>query len=96
MIDFIHAALESSAVHLVPEVADARYDFKSGTFRTGEGQPITDVTLGGENVPREEVERRALGTQRLSAAFSSIAWHTRKAANQPDYWNVLYASQVNR
>ncbi|MCA0422062.1 MAG: hypothetical protein LCH61_01850, partial [Proteobacteria bacterium] len=32
---------------LVPEVADARYDFQTGTFRTGEGQPLSDVALDG-------------------------------------------------
>ena len=58
--------------------------------------PLLMSLWEGENAPREEVERRALGAQRLSTAFSSIAWHTRKSANQPDYWNVLYASQVNR
>ena len=44
--------------------------------------------------PRE-VERRALGAQRLSEAFSSIPWHTQRAENNPDYWNEFYGSSVN-
>jgi hypothetical protein len=44
--------------------------------------------------PRE-VERRAWGAQRLSKAYSSIPSHARRAAKNPDYWNILYASRVN-
>lgn len=43
----------------------------------------------------QEAERRALGAARLKAAFSSIPWHARKAQNNPEYCNDLYASQVN-
>ena len=42
-----------------------------------------------------EVQRRALGAQRLKEAFSSIPWHVSKAECDPDHWNILYASQVN-
>ena len=37
----------ANLINLVPEVADARYDFDAGTFRTGEGQPVTDETVAG-------------------------------------------------
>ena len=43
----------------------------------------------------EEVERRALGAERLKEAFSSIPWHAQKAAKNPEYWNNLYGSSVN-
>ena len=45
--------------------------------------------------PLIELERRAQGAQRLGAAFSSIPWHAQRAAKNPDYWNELYASQIN-
>jgi hypothetical protein len=47
------------------------------------------------HLPPQEIERRASGAQRLKEAFSSIPWHARKAARDPEYWNTLYASQVN-
>jgi hypothetical protein len=31
----------------------------------------------------------------LKEVYSSIPFHARRAANDPDYWNVLYASAVN-
>ena len=42
-----------------------------------------------------EMERRARGAQRLKEAFSSILWHTQRAAKDPDYWHGLYASRIN-
>ena len=45
-------------------------------------------------VPPQEIERRALGVQRLRWAFSSIPWHAERAAKGPDYWNDLYASRA--
>lgn len=42
------ALIEVSTANLIshiPEVADARYDFATGTFRSGEGQPLTDGDL---------------------------------------------------
>lgn len=47
------------------------------------------------HLPPQEIERRALGAIRLKEAFSSIPWHARKAAKDPDYWNGFYASRVN-
>ncbi len=32
-------------INLVPEAAVARYDFVTGTFRTGEGKPIANATV---------------------------------------------------
>lgn len=46
-------------------------------------------------LPPQEIERRALGAQRLRQAFSSIPWHAERAAKHPDYWNDLYASRAN-
>lgn len=37
----------ANTIKLVPRIADARYDFQTGTFRTGEGQPLSDVALDG-------------------------------------------------
>lgn len=34
-----------SLIYHVPEIASARYDFNTGTFRTGQGQPLTNETL---------------------------------------------------
>lgn len=42
----------------------------------------------------EEVERQALGAQRLKEAFSSMPFHTRRAAKDPEYWNDLYSSRI--
>jgi len=42
-----------------------------------------------------ECERRARGAERLKEAFSSIPWHAKRAASDPDYWNKFYDSQVN-
>lgn len=47
------------------------------------------------HLPPQEIERRALGAQRLKEVLASIPWHVRKAERNPDYWNVLYASRVN-
>lgn len=44
----LRSLIEVSVANLIshePEVADARYDFQAGTFRTGEGQPLTDESL---------------------------------------------------
>ena len=46
-------------------------------------------------LPPQEIERHALGAQRLRQAFSSIPWHAERAAKVPDYWNDLYASRAN-
>ena len=35
----------ASTLHAVPDLAGARYDFDSGTFRTAEGAPLSDETL---------------------------------------------------
>ena len=43
----------------------------------------------------QECERQARGAERLKEAFSSIPWHTQRAAKDPDYWNKLYDSSVN-
>lgn len=32
-------------LHLVPQAADARYDFRTGTFRSGEGKPLSNGDL---------------------------------------------------
>ncbi len=45
----LEALIEVSTANLIshiPEVADARYDFATGTFRSGEGQPLTDGDPG--------------------------------------------------
>jgi len=47
-LDNITSLIEDSVANLIsdiPEVADARYDFQTGTFRTGEGKPLTDGDL---------------------------------------------------
>ena len=56
----------ASTEHLVPELKDARYDFRSRTFRSGEGQPLTDEVL----------ERWALSARRAGEA--SIGRNTLK------------------
>ena len=45
-------------------------------------------------LPPSEIERRALGAQRLKEVFSSIPWHAQNSKDDPDYWNVLYASSA--
>ena len=46
-------------------------------------------------IPHEELERRALGAERLRETFSSIPFYAQRAAEDPDYWNLLYTSRVN-
>lgn len=55
---------------------------------------LTTLWTGGY-LPPEEIERRARGAQRLKEAFSSIPFHARKAAKDPDYWHHFYVSRVN-
>ncbi|AXP04437.1 hypothetical protein DZG01_16210 [Pseudomonas fluorescens] len=43
----------------------------------------------------QEAERRALGSQRLKEAYSSIPFYARKAARDPQFWSKFYASRVN-
>lgn len=45
--------------------------------------------------PPQEIERRALGGQRLKEAFSSTPFYAQAAQSDPDYWNEFYASRVN-
>lgn len=35
----------ASLAHYVPEISRARYDFDTGTFRTGEGKPLSDEAI---------------------------------------------------
>lgn len=37
----VHASIENISYH-VPEIRNARFDFATGTFRTGQGEPISD------------------------------------------------------
>ncbi len=46
-------------------------------------------------VPVHELERQALGAQRLKERYSSIPWHAQKAEKDPDYWNRFYGSGIN-
>ncbi|ROM75119.1 hypothetical protein BK654_19990 [Pseudomonas brassicacearum] len=43
----------------------------------------------------QEAERRALGSQRLKEAYSSVPFYARKAARDPQFWSKFYASRVN-
>lgn len=56
--------------------------------------PLLMKQLQTGRLSLSEAERRASGPQRLKEAFSSIPWHAQKAAKDPDYWNVLYASSA--
>jgi len=47
----------------------------------------------GESI--QELERQARGAERLREAFSSIPFHARAAAKDPDYWNHFYGSRIN-
>lgn len=46
-------------------------------------------------LPLHEIERQAEGTERLREELSSLPFHARKAAKDPDYWNTLYGSAIN-
>lgn len=46
-IQSLIAVSTASLFNRYPQVQDARYDFQAGTFRTGEGQPISDGDLDG-------------------------------------------------
>jgi hypothetical protein len=46
-------------------------------------------------LPLKEVERRALGAERLREALSSTPFYANRAAKDPDYWHTLYESGVN-
>lgn len=43
----------------------------------------------------QECERHARGAERLKEAFSSTPFYAQRAAEDPDYWNLLYDSRVN-
>ncbi|NDW45570.1 hypothetical protein [Ruegeria sp. PrR005] len=45
--------------------------------------------------PLAELERRALGAQRLKEAYSCVPFYAQRAAKDPDYWNEFYASRPN-
>jgi hypothetical protein len=54
----------ANLISLAPEVANARYDFKTGTFRTGEGKLVTDGVLDGWGLVSER--NRAPSTGRAT------------------------------
>ena len=77
----VEALIEASAANaaaLVPEIADARYDFSTGTILTGEGQPVSDGTLdkwasaaargGAPRLSRASLKRGALLSALLRAS----------------------------
>ncbi|SFH33600.1 hypothetical protein SAMN03159297_04533 [Pseudomonas sp. NFACC45] len=43
----------------------------------------------------QEAERRALGSQRLKEAYSSVPFYAKKAARDSQFWSKFYASRVN-
>lgn len=49
----------------------------------------------GNHLPHYEIERRALGAQRLKERLSSIPRYAAKAARDPDFWQHFYASCIN-
>ena len=55
---------------------------------------LMNLWKSGHHSP-QEIERRALGAQRLKEAFSAIPFYARAAQSDPDYWNEFYASRVN-
>lgn len=55
----------SSLINLVPQVADARYDFQTGTFRTGEGQPVTAETMADWALVSERSGTPSVGARTL-------------------------------
>jgi len=46
-------------------------------------------------IPHAELERRALGAQRLKELYSSDPYYARRAEKDPDYWHGFYASRIN-
>lgn len=61
-------ASTANTLNAVPELADARYDFASGTFRTGQGQPLTDGMLRARYAPHGAREAGA-GSSTLKRAI---------------------------
>ena len=48
----------------------------------------------GNYLPHHEIERRALGAQRLKERLSSIPWYAAKAGRDPDFSHHFYTGGV--
>jgi len=59
----------ASLAHYVPEISRARYDFDSGTFRTGEGKPLTDATLGEWSASKGRIRAAGAGRSTLKRSI---------------------------
>lgn len=64
----------ANVASLVPEIARARYDFKTGTFRSGEGKPISDGMLEAwASHPRIRAARAGRSTLKRSILLNTLA-----------------------
>jgi len=70
-VDNIRSLIETtfeSLAHHVPEIRNGTYDFDTGTFRTGEGEPISDESFDAWATTSGGRAARA-GSRSLSAAW---------------------------
>lgn len=82
----LSSLIEVSAANfitLVPEAADARYEFATGTMRTGEGQPITDATVAewADNSWRGGAQSVGTATIKRGVLLNSLA--RRESGQEP-------------
>ena len=69
----------------VPEARDARFDFATRTFRTGEGEPLTDDTLRkwAVAVGGDRAASAGSGTLKRGIFLNSLAVAVRRAGRWP-------------
>jgi hypothetical protein len=70
-------------INLVPEAADARYDFDTGTFRTGEGKPITDATVAEWEDKSWRGGAQSIGTATIKRGVLLNTLARRESRQQP-------------
>ncbi|MDO5643852.1 MAG: hypothetical protein Q4G26_15880, partial [Paracoccus sp. (in: a-proteobacteria)] len=59
----------ASLAHHVPEIARARYDFATRTFRTGKGEQITDRALGEWSATKGRIRAAGAGSRTLKRSI---------------------------
>lgn len=73
----------SSLIHHVPELARARYDFRSGTFVSSQGQRISDEMLDGWASQFERVRKARAGRNTLKRGILLNTLARAKSGERP-------------
>ncbi len=73
----------ASAEALVPQLKDASYDFETGTFRNGEGQPLTDESLDSWASSAQRAGEASLGRSTLKRSILLRSLLRAESSDQP-------------